>query len=79
MEIQEQGPLAPEPTLWVSSSRKANSGDFPGGPVVKACASSAGSTGSTPGQETKILHTVWCSPPAKKANSAAVVQVLSCV
>ena len=35
--------------------------DFLGSPVVKTCAPNAGSTGSIPGQGTKILHDVWCS------------------
>ena len=30
--------------------------DFPGGPVVKAHASTAGGAGSIPGRGTKILH-----------------------
>ena len=33
--------------------------DFPGFPVFKIRASTAGGTGSVPGQRTKILHAAW--------------------
>ena len=39
---------------------KWSSGDFPGGPVLGICSSSAGDTGSIPGRGTKILQAVWC-------------------
>ena len=37
---------------------KSNMQDFPGGPVVKNCPSSAGDVGSIPGQGTKMPHAV---------------------
>ena len=38
--------------------------DFPGGPVVKNLPSSAGDTGSIPGQGTKIPHAMGKQPCA---------------
>ena len=40
-------------------------GDFPGSPVVKTPASTAGGTGSIPGQGTKIPHATWHSQKKK--------------
>ena len=34
--------------------------------MKKDCASSAGGWGLTLGQETRIPHTVWCTPPPPK-------------
>ena len=40
----------------LSSDKKTQSWDFPGGPVVKNQPSNAGDVGSIPGQGTKIPH-----------------------
>ena len=40
--------------------------DFPGGPVVKLCASNAWGTGLIPGRGTKISHAVPCGQNIKK-------------
>ena len=34
--------------------------------MVKSLSSNAGSTGSIPGQRTKILHAAWCGQKKKK-------------
>ena len=43
---------------WLEFCISINSGDFPGGPVVKNPPSSAGNVGSIPGRGTKIPHAV---------------------
>ena len=45
---------------------KFNSQDFPGGPVVETCTSTAGGMGLIPGQGTKILHGMWGNQKKKK-------------
>ena len=39
---------------------KRCSRDFPGGPVLRLLASTAGGEGLIPGQGTKVLYAVWC-------------------
>ena len=49
----------------IVSSPISQSGDFPGGLVVKNPPSNAGGMGSIPGRGAKIPHATWCSQKKK--------------
>ena len=59
--------------MITNKSQKGNSRDFLGGPVTETLPSSAGDTGSIPGQGVQIPH---ASLPKKKRKKANIKQYL---